>query len=255
MAMRAYIVAYTYTELLDFAGPVQTWLRDLTGWGYGDDWFPPIRSLPGAVVMLTPVLSPYVYLLTGTAFLGQSLCVLEVSRTLGNGLWRTFFTVALPLAWPAIVAGLSLALMEMLALVLGYGRRLDPSVGVASAARMAGTGYAAPGTLIAVGFIIPFAWLDNGLDTWMRATFGVSTGLLLSGSLAALVFWDAPCRNSLRFKGSASPTAAGPSSTTTSLPSGAAVRCLVPSQHGPAVGERVGIRQEPAALVAFPADV
>lgn len=325
MAMPAYIIAYTYTGLLDFAGPVQTLLRAWSGWGYGDYWFPEIRSLPGAVVMLSLVLYPYVYLLARAAFLGQSLCVLDVSRTLGNGPWRTFFTVALPLARPGIVAGLSLALMEtladygtvqyfgiatfttgifrtwfglgntvaaaqlaalllgfifllillerlsrrqaryhqtsqrhqairryplrgwrglvafvfcliplalgfllpagqlaawalevastsldaafwrlvghslglaavaallalLLALILGYGQRLRPTPGVTLAVRVAGLGYAVPGTVIAVGVIIPFGWLDNQIDAWMRATFGLSTGLLLSGTLAALLF-------------------------------------------------------------------
>ncbi|MFE8034580.1 ABC transporter permease [Thiohalocapsa marina] len=325
MAMPAYIIAYTYTGMLDYAGPLQTTLRDLTGWGYGDYWFPEIRSLPGAAVMLSLVLYPYVYLLSRAAFLSQSLCVLDVSRTLGNGPWRTFFAVALPLARPAIVAGLSLALMEtladygtvqyfgvstfttgifrtwfglgnaaaaaqlsalllgfvfalillerwsrrdaryhhtsqressirrlsltgwraalafgfcllpllfgfllpatqlgwwsltvartsfdaafltlalnslalaagaalvalLLALVLGYGRRLSPSRRVGAAVRIAGMGYAVPGTVIAVGVLIPFAWIDNSVDTWMRASFGLSTGLLLSGTLVALVF-------------------------------------------------------------------
>jgi iron(III) transport system permease protein len=325
MAMPAYIIAYTYTGMLDFAGPVQTTVRDWTGWGYGDYWFPEIRSLPGAAIMLALVLYPYVYLLTRAAFLSQSLCVLDVSRTLGNGPWRTFFTVALPLARPAIVAGLSLALMEtladygtvqyfgvatfttgifrtwfglddaaaaaqlsamllgfvfvliaierfsrrearyhhtsqrhqaiqrhrlrggraaaavafcllplglgfllpagqltvwaftvaetrldadflrlvgnslqlaalaavlalLLALVLGYGRRLQPTRSVSAAVRLAGLGYAVPGTVIAVGVIIPFAWLDNSVDAWMRAQLGISTGLILSGTLIALVF-------------------------------------------------------------------
>jgi iron(III) transport system permease protein len=115
MAMPAYIIAYTYTGLLDYAGPVQSLLRGVMGWGYGDYWFPEVRSLSGAAVMLSLVLYPYVYLLARAAFLSQSLCVLDVSRTLGNGPWRTFFTVALPLARPAIIAGLSLALMETLA--------------------------------------------------------------------------------------------------------------------------------------------
>jgi iron(III) transport system permease protein len=325
MAMPAYIIAYTYTGLLDFAGPVQTMLRAATGWGYGDYWFPQIRSLPGAAVMLALVLYPYVYLLARAAFLGQSLCVLDVSRTLGNGPWRTFFTVALPLARPAIVAGLSLALMEtladygtvqyfgvatfttgifrtwfglgsapaaaqlsavllgfvlvlilvercsrrraryhhtsqreqaiqrhrligwpalgafgfclvpvlfgfvvpagqlawwaatiartaydaafftlvqhtlalaagtallalLLALLLGYGRRLYPTLAVRASVRAAGLGYAVPGTVIAIGVLIPFAWLDLGIDAWMQATLGISTGLILSGTLAALVF-------------------------------------------------------------------
>ncbi len=325
MAMPAYIIAYTYTGMLDFAGPVQTTLRDWTGWGFGDYWFPEIRSLEGAALMLALVLYPYVYLLSRAAFLSQSLCVLDVSRTLGNGPWRTFFSVALPLARPAIVAGLTLALMEtladygtvqyfgvqtfttgifrtwfglnnaaaaaqlsamllgfvlvlialerisrsqaryhdtgrrhqsirryhltgwravaaavfcliplmlgflipagqlavwaltiaegaydaafwrlvrnslelaaiaalialLLALVLGYGKRLHPTRAVNGAVKIAGLGYAVPGTVIAIGVIIPFAWFDNTLDAWMRQTFDVSTGLLLSGTLAALVF-------------------------------------------------------------------
>lgn len=325
MAMPAYIIAYTYTGTLDFAGPVQTALRDWTGWGYGDYWFPEIRSLEGAAVMLSLVLYPYVYLLTRASFLSQSLCVLDVSRTLGNGPWRTFFSVALPLARPAIVAGLSLALMEtladygtvqyfgvstfttgifrtwfgldnaaaaaqlsalllgfvlvliamerisrpharyhhtsqrqqdirrhrldgwragaavafcliplglgfllpagqlavwaltiaetsvdagflllvwhslalaaaasilalVLALLLAYGRRLHPTRSISTSVRIAGMGYAVPGTVIAVGVIIPFAWFDNSLDAWMREAFDVTTGLLLSGTLAALLF-------------------------------------------------------------------
>jgi iron(III) transport system permease protein len=325
MAIPAYIIAYTYTGLLDFAGPVQSSLRALTGWGYGDYWFPEVRSLAGAALMLSLVLYPYVYLLTRAAFLGQSLCVLDVSRTLGNGPWQTFWWVALPLARPAIAAGLSLALMEtladygtvqyfgvqtfttgifrtwyglgdpagaaqlsalllsfvlvlivlergsrrharyhhtsqrhpsirrqrlrgtraalacafcflpllfgflvpagqlglwaltisdtvydvrfltllahslglavaaallalVLALLLAYGRRLYPTRPVSGALRLAGLGYAVPGTVIAIGVIIPFAWLDNTLDAWLRASLGISSGLLLSGTLAALLF-------------------------------------------------------------------
>ncbi|WP_316365995.1 ABC transporter permease [Candidatus Thiodiazotropha sp. CDECU1] len=325
MAIPAYIIAYTYTGLFDFAGPVQTLLREWTGWGYGDYWFPEIRSIEGAAVMLALVLYPYVYLLSRAAFLGQSICVLDVSRTLGNGPWRTFFTVALPLARPAIVAGLSLALMEtladygtvqyfgvstfttgifrtwyglnnaaaaaqlsamlllvvfaliilekisrkqaryhhtsqrhqvltrfqlnarqssmaflicfgalllgfilpagqllwwalttaeetldsrflslvthtimlagtasilalMLALLLGYGKRQQKSWATQFAVRLAGMGYAIPGTVIAIGVMIPFAAFDNALDSWMREQFGWSTGLILSGTLIALVF-------------------------------------------------------------------
>lgn len=325
MAMPAYIIAYTYTGLLDYAGPVQTLLRDWTGWGYGDYWFPAIRSLPGAVLMLSLVLYPYVYLLARAAFLSQSVAVLEVGRTLGNGPWGTFWRVALPLARPAIVAGVTLALMETLAdygtvqyfgvatfttgifrvwlgqgepaaaaqlaalllvfvltlilvergsrrqaryhhtaqrhqpirryhlhgwgafgalfvcllpllfgflvpagqlavwswtraetgfdarflsltlnslslaggaallalavaLLLAYARRLVPTSLVRSSVRLAGMGYAVPGAVIAIGVMLPFAWLDNALDAWMRATFGISTGLLLSGTLFALLF-------------------------------------------------------------------
>ena len=115
MAMPAYIIAYTYTGLLDFAGPLQTALRDTFGWRYGEYWFPEIRSLGGAICMLSLVLYPYVYLLVRVAFTEQSTALLEASRSLGRGPWRTFFGVALPVARPAIAAGVSLVLMEALA--------------------------------------------------------------------------------------------------------------------------------------------
>jgi len=325
MAMPAYIIAYTYTGLLDFSGPVQTFIRSLTGWGYGDYWFPEIRSLEGAALMLSLVLYPYVYLLTRAAFLNQSICVLDVSRTLGNGPWRTFFKVALPLARPAIVAGLILALMEtladygtvdyfgvstfttgifrtwfglndvaaaaqlaavlllfvftliiiersqrkqaryhhtsqrhqalkriqltgnmawlafgvcfatllfgfllpvaqlstwllttseeiidaryidlvknslilagitallalLIALLLGYGRRVSKHKTTQFAVNIAGMGYAIPGAVIAVGVMIPFSAFDNMLDAWLRAQFDISSGLLLSGTIVALIF-------------------------------------------------------------------
>ncbi|MEQ9462408.1 MAG: iron ABC transporter permease [Haliea sp.] len=324
MAIPAYIIAYTYTGMLDYAGPVQTLLRDSFGWGFGDYWFPQIRSLGGAICMLSLVLYPYVYLLVRVAFLEQSTAVLEASRNLGKTPWQTLFLVALPMARPAIAAGVSLALMEtladygtvayfgvsafttgifrtwyglgelqtaaqlaaflllfvftlfvlerrsrarlrfhkssarshparirlrgwraaasfsialgilaagfllpaaqltvwaaanhtdllnqaflqlvgnsfllaataslcclLLALLLGYGRRLYPGPAETAAIRVAGMGYAVPGTVIAVGVLIPFAWIDNTIDGWLRLQFGVSSGLLLSGTLAALVF-------------------------------------------------------------------
>lgn len=325
MAMPAYIIAYTYTGMLDFSGPVQTLLRDLTGWGYGDYYFPNVRSLGGAITMLSLVLFPYVYLLARAAFLEQSICVLEVSRTLGSNQWQSFFRVALPLARPAIITGLSLALMEtladfgtvqyfgvstfttgifrtwfglgdhaaasqlaallmgfvfvlillerwsrsraryhhtsskysripkfrlrgwtavaavlacalplllgfvipvgqllhwsikvaskgldsdfinlvwhslmlaslaavfalLLALILGYGKRLnnDPLVNIAS--RIAAMGYAIPGTVIAIGVLIPFAWADTQLNHLSKQFFDSNVGLLLSGTLFTLLF-------------------------------------------------------------------
>jgi len=325
LAMPAYIIAYTYSGMLDFAGPVQTGLRDTFGWGHGEYWFPEIHSLWGAATMLSLVLYPYVYLLTRAALLEQSVAVLEVSRTLGAGPWRTLFKVALPLARPAIVTGLSLALMETLAdygtvkhfgvdtfttgifrtwfglgenaaaaqlsamllgfvlllvwlerrsrrqaryhrsghaerppdrivlrgwraatatvlcllpvlfgfllpagqltvwametaadmvgpdfitltvnslllasgtallallfaLFMAYGRRLRPGPWTAFSLRLASMGYAVPGTVIAVGVMLPFAWLDNALDGWLRANFGISSGLLFSGTLFILIF-------------------------------------------------------------------
>ncbi len=115
LAIPAYVIAFIYTEILDFSGPMQTGMRAFYGWhGPRDYWFPEIRSLGGAISMMTLVLYPYVYLLARAAFLEQAAGVIEASRTLGRGPWRTFFSVSLPLARPAIVIGISLALMETL---------------------------------------------------------------------------------------------------------------------------------------------
>ncbi len=114
LAVPAYVIAYTYTGLFEFAGPVQGFLREFFGWSRGAYWFPEIRSLGGAIAMMTLVLYPYVYLLSRAAFLEQSVCVLEASRTLGCNPWRCFSSVALPLARPAIATGVALALMETL---------------------------------------------------------------------------------------------------------------------------------------------
>ncbi len=324
MAMPAYIIAYTYTGMLEFAGPLQTQLRNWFGWGYGDYWFPEIRSLWGAMAMLSLVLYPYVYLLARAAFMQQSGTALEASRILGAGPWRSFFKVALPMARPAIIAGLSLALMEtladfgtvqyfgidtfttgifrtwyglgdsvaaaqlsamllvmvfalvvierysrrkvryhhsshgarqsryplkshqaklavvacllpllfgfllpflqllewaletsaemldeaylqlvfnslllasmaallalFLALFMGYGQRLRPVLAVQIAVRVSSMGYAIPGTVIAVGVMIPLSFLDQSLDNWLRLNWGISSGLLFSGTLVALMF-------------------------------------------------------------------
>src|SRR4051812_8091080 len=98
MAMPAYVMAYAYTDFLQFSGPLQTWVREVTGWGPREYWFPDVRSLGGAVVMLSLVLYPYVYLLARSAFLEQSDSMLEVARVCGYGAWGTFIRVALPLA-------------------------------------------------------------------------------------------------------------------------------------------------------------
>ena len=325
LAIPAYIIAYTYTGLFDFSGPIQTPLRDWFGWQYGDYWFPEVRSLGGAIAMLSLVLYPYVYMMARAAFLEQSLCVLDVSRTLGSTPLQGFYKVALPLARPAIATGLTLALMETLAdfgtvqyfgvntfttgifrtwfgmgdsvtaaklsavllgfvlvlimlerwsrsrarfhhtsnkysaikryqlrgwrsilaligcllpvlfgfvlpasqlliwtfttaeetlddsfiklaghslllasltaviavaiaLLLSYGKRLLKAPLINVSVRIASLGYAIPGTVIAVGVLLPFAWLDNTLDSWMREHLEYSTGLILSGTLFALIF-------------------------------------------------------------------
>lgn len=115
LAMPAYITAYTYTGMLDYSGPVQETLRSVFGWNYGDYWFPRIRSLGGAIAVLSLVLFPYVYLITRATFLQQSATTLEAGRSLGLTPWQCFRRIALPLARPAIVTGTTLALMETLA--------------------------------------------------------------------------------------------------------------------------------------------
>lgn len=325
MAVPAYLLAYTYADLLQFSGPVQTTLRGWFGWEKGDYWFPAIRSLGGAIAVLTFVLYPYVYLLARSAFLQQSKTTLDAGRALGLGPWRTFLRVALPMARPAIAAGVAIAGMEALAdygtvkhfevntlstgiylswfslgsstgaaklasalllfvlLVLGleragrgrqrytavtghfrpparyqlrglraagallvcglppivgfaipaarlvdfavttgdaragerfvtlaahslllaslaaaatvlvavllaYGLRYAPSWPMRASARIATLGYAIPGAVIAVGVMLPFGHADNAIDRWLRDTFGISTGLLLSGTIFTLVF-------------------------------------------------------------------
>ena len=324
-AVPAYVLAYVYTDLMEYAGPIQTWLREIFEWGRRDYWFPNIRSIPGAIAMLAMVLYPYVYLLARTAFLNQSVAALEVSRALGYGPWRSFWKVALRMGRPGIVAGLALALMETLAdfgtvdffgvqtfttgiyrtwflkgspvvaaqlaccllvfvmavmlaerlsrgqaryhsttgrftplptyalkgprawfalilcilpvlcgfllpgailldmairagdplfdsrflrfafssisvaaiasvlavgaaVILGYGTRLNPSPLARAATRIASMGYAIPGSVIAVGILIPFGLFDNWLDGLTRGYFGVSVGLVLTGGIAGLLF-------------------------------------------------------------------
>ena len=324
LAMPAYIVAYTYTGLLDFAGPVQSGIRAITGLSYGQYWFFEVRSLGGAIIMLTLVLYPYVYLLARAAFLEHSSNSLDVCRTLGYSRKRAFFHLSLPMARPAIIAGLTLALMEtladfgtvqyfgvstfttgiyrtfygfgdataasqlatmllsfvalliiierysrrqfrynnnseqrqassliqlsfrqstwawliclapisagfllpaavlsywsftqaifelnqfltlawnslylafsaaaiavLLALLLAYAKRIKSTALVQGATTIAGLGYALPGTIIAIGIIIPLAWLDHQMIDAMARFFDLDLGLILSGTLFALLF-------------------------------------------------------------------
>lgn len=324
LAMPAYIMAYAYTDFLQFTGPVQSWLRELTGWQAREYWFPEIRSVGGAIAMMGLVLYPYVYLVVRAAFLDQSVGIIEVGRSLGYGPWGSFYRIALPLARPAVAAGTTLALMETLAdfgtvayfsvptfttgiyrawlslgdrvaagqlsvmllgcvaavlvlerwnrgrarfhnptgrsrparyqlhgaaaytaaliccvplvlgfllpsglllrmvliegdaritarfaalvfnsftlagvtavaavalaLIMAYAARLRPGPLVKTANRLAGFGYAIPGAVIAIGILVQVARLDNAVDAWMRAHFDISTGLLLTGSIVALVY-------------------------------------------------------------------
>ncbi|MEL6169999.1 MAG: iron ABC transporter permease [Pseudomonadota bacterium] len=324
LAFPAYVLAYAYTDVLDHPGIVQATLRDITGWGPRDYWFPEVRSTGGAAVMLTLVLYPYVYLLARAAFLQQSSTAFIAARALGRSAWGAFRAVSLPMARPAIAAGVLLALMETIAdygttayfgvqtyatgiylswfsladraaaaqlalgllafalliaalerqqrgaarhhtpgkrlerlspmglrgwhawtaaafcavpvlfgfllpviilanmaigseqdllsprylgfirntvtlasisalitvlaaVAIGFNARLSPGPIARAAANIGRLGYAVPGGVIAVGLLVPFAAFDNALDAWMRATFDISTGLLVTGSIWLLV--------------------------------------------------------------------
>lgn len=324
-AMPAYVLAYTYTGLFEFAGPFQTELREFFGWTRHDYWFPEVRSLGGAVWMLTFVLYPYVYLLSRAAFIEQSVCVIEVSRTMGRTRLKTFFGVGLPLARPAIVAGLSFAMIETLndfgtvqyfavdtfttgifrtwiglgepmaaiqlaailmifvfavillerwtrgagkvhhtstrhqslprfklstplawtaslacflpvffgfllptgalviwsietaeaminfdfliyamnsfvlasitavlavamGLLLSYGQRLRGGLLMSAATRVASMGYAIPGAVVAVGVLFVYSSFDRTVSGWLQSAFGISPGLILTGTIAGVVF-------------------------------------------------------------------
>ena len=326
-AIPAYVIAYIYTDLLEYAGPIQSSLRELFGWRTARDYsFPEIRSLGGAILMLSLVLYPYVYLLARSSFLEQSVNIRDASRTLGCNPWQSFYRISLPIARPAIAVGLALVAMEtlndfgtvdffavkslsagiydawlnmsnlgaaaqiatlmmlfvvllmwlertsrarakqfsgadrfkrierftlsrgqslgafivcfmpvffgfivplfelasmtlnhldqftnsrflaqasnsfllsagaalltaLLALLLAYSQRLKPQLsGLRIAAKLAHLGYALPGAVLAIGVIIPFALFDNALDSWMRANFDISTGLILSGTPFAILF-------------------------------------------------------------------
>tara|TARA_Y100000817_G_scaffold297354_1_gene273618 strand:- start:817 stop:2409 length:1593 start_codon:yes stop_codon:yes gene_type:complete len=115
LAAPGYVIAYLYTDLLTFSGPIQAWLRDIFDWQANGYWFPKVRSLPGAAILLSLVLYPYIYLLARASFSSRAGVQFEAARTMGLNAWQAFFRVALPSARPAIVGGLALVMMETLA--------------------------------------------------------------------------------------------------------------------------------------------
>ncbi len=328
LAIPSYLAAYAFGEFLDFAGPVQSGLRALFGYQtIRDYWFPDIRSLGGAVLILGSVLYPYIYLSTRAAFGLQGRFAADAARTLGVGPLRLFLSVQLPMARPAIIIGLALVMMETLndigaveylgvhtltftiyetwlnrgnlagatqiaaclvlivgalivieqrarrrqrfaagkatamhqrsarvrlspvrgwlatllcalpflsgfaipVLVLGsyalkrlngladpkllkallhslevslpvavitlfggfllaYAQRERPSWPTRFAVRVGSLGYGIPGTVLAIGVLLPLAGLDNAVDGIMRGHLGISTGLLLSGTAFAIIY-------------------------------------------------------------------
>ena len=115
LAAPAYIIAYVYADLFDFYGPVQSQIRSIYNWSQGDYWFPPIRTVFGASLILSFVLYPYIYLLARASFLRQSQSQWWAARALGYTPCKAFFNVVLPAARPAIAGGTALVMMETLA--------------------------------------------------------------------------------------------------------------------------------------------
>src|SRR3989441_12129545 len=123
LAVPAYVIGFAFLGLFDYAGPVQTALRHWLG---GHVRLPELRSYGGVVLMMTLVFYPYVYLLARAAFREQGAATLETARSLGRTRLRAFLEVALPMARPSLVAGVSLAMMEALA---DFGRSEERRVG------------------------------------------------------------------------------------------------------------------------------
>jgi len=112
LAMPGYVMAYAWADLMGVAGPLQSSLRETTGWSARDYWFPNLFSVPGLAFVLGSTLFPYVYITARAAFAMQSLATLEAARSLGTPALGLFWKVGLPIALPAILGGVSLALME-----------------------------------------------------------------------------------------------------------------------------------------------
>ncbi len=115
LAMPAFVMAYAYTDFLDFSGPLQSAIRAFTGLGPGQYWFPDLRSLPGAGLFLGLALYPYVYMLARMAFAERSPSLAEAARSMGLRARSAWWRVTWPVARPAVAAGCALVLMETLA--------------------------------------------------------------------------------------------------------------------------------------------
>jgi len=112
LAIPGYVMAFVFLGLLNYAGPVQSSLRS---WFGSQVYFPDVQGAGAVIIVLTLVLYPYVYMLARSAFVAQGRQLMDAGRILGQSYWKAFFRLAVPVARPAIVAGLALALMETLA--------------------------------------------------------------------------------------------------------------------------------------------
>ncbi len=114
-AVPGYVAAIVYADMFDSAGTVQVTLREWTGLAFGEYWFPSIRSLEGAVFILSITLYPYIYLLASTAFATQPRHMLETGKLLGLRSHAIFFRLMVPMARPMLAVGVALVMMEALA--------------------------------------------------------------------------------------------------------------------------------------------
>jgi iron(III) transport system permease protein len=112
LAIPGFIMGFVYVTVFEYAGPVQTFLRESFGWERGDYWFPDIASPGGLILVLTLVLFPYVYILARAAFREQAARTLEAAQVMGYSRWKVFWRVALPMARPQVAAGTLLVVME-----------------------------------------------------------------------------------------------------------------------------------------------
>ena len=165
LAVPAYVGAYALVDLFEYAGPVQTALRDTFGWARPTDyWFPAIRTRWAAAVVLSASLYPYVYLLARAAFREQSGAGYEVARALGVGPWGRFWRVGLPLARPAIAAGCAVAMMETVNDfgTVDYFAVQTLTTGIFSTWRQAGNlGGAAQIAVLVLGLIVVLVTLEK----------------------------------------------------------------------------------------------
>ena len=194
LAFPAYVLAYAYTHVLDHPGIVQTVLRDVTGWGPRDYWFPEIRSLGGAAVMLILVLYPYVYLLARAAFIGQSATTFLAARSLGKSPFAAFLSISLPLARPAIAAGVLLTMMETIAdfgTVSYFGVQTFATGIYNSWFSMADRGAAAQLSLGLLAFALLLAMLERANRGRARFSNGKRQDVVARIPLAGVARWGA----------------------------------------------------------------
>jgi iron(III) transport system permease protein len=194
LAFPAYVLAYAYTHLLDHPGIVQTTLRDVTGWGPREYWFPEIRSLGGAALMLILVLYPYVYLLARAAFMGQSATTFLAARSLGKSPLGAFLSISLPLARPAIAAGVLLTMMETVAdfgTVSYFGVQTFATGIYNSWFSMADRGAAAQLSLGLLAFALLLAMLERANRGRARFSNGKRQDVIARIPLVGIAKWGA----------------------------------------------------------------